>query len=334
MGFRLNENSFNNYVVKLNEKFSIYAPVEIKGKFSDTKVVGYDLVTEGDEIIKNEKTYFSPKEVFYPIRETLFHFLEESINVPSIDTKPILIFLRPCDINGIKRLDSIFLSNGDEVDFYYLRRRNLVKFMMIECTQGFDNCFCVSMDSNISKDYDGAISFGREIKIDIKDDELFNDILDEEINFSPEYIEENTVKVNIPKVDSITKDMFDHDMWKEYTKRCISCGRCNTSCITCACFTMQDIKLSDDKAVGERRRVWASCHIDGYSDMAGGHSFRVKRGQRMRFKTMHKINDYHKRFGEHMCIGCGRCSDVCPEHISFSTCINKLNDIVDGGNNE
>ena len=26
-----------------------------------------------------------------------------------------------------------------------------------------------------------------------------------------------------------------------------------------------------------------------------------------------------------MCTGCGRCDDACPEYISFSNCINKLN---------
>ena len=25
-----------------------------------------------------------------------------------------------------------------------------------------------------------------------------------------------------------------------------------------------------------------------------------------------------------MCVGCGRCDDVCPEYISFSNCINKF----------
>ena len=59
--------------------------------------------------------------------------------------------------------------------------------------------------------------------------------------------------------------------------------------------------------------------------MAGGHSFRPKHGDRMRFKVMHKISDFKKRFGYQMCTGCGRCDDACPEYISFSNCINKLN---------
>jgi anaerobic sulfite reductase subunit A len=29
-----------------------------------------------------------------------------------------------------------------------------------------------------------------------------------------------------------------------------------------------------------------------------------------------------------MCVGCGRCDDICPEYISFSHCINKLESVV------
>lgn len=95
-------------------------------------------------------------------------------------------------------------------------------------------------------------------------------------------------------------------------------------CPTCTCFTMQDIFYKDNPKAGERRRVWASCQVDGYSDIAGGHSFRQSQGERMRFKVLHKVADYKKRFGYHMCVGCGRCENVCPEYISYVACLQKL----------
>ena len=117
---------------------------------------------------------------------------------------------------------------------------------------------------------------------------------------------------------------FTDEIWQEYGARCIKCGRCNFVCPTCTCFTMQDIFYRDNANVGERRRVWASCQIDGYTEMAGGHGFRKSQGDRMRFKVMHKIYDFEKRFGYPMCVGCGRCDDVCPEYISYSNCVNRL----------
>lgn len=332
MGYKLSHSAFDDYLLELSKDYRLFAPIlqEGKGKFALTDVVGYGEVQKLSDMTLDQKSYFSPKEVFYPIRETLFYFMNNKVETPDIDMKPMIIFLRPCDINGIKRLDTIFLKNGQEVDFYYLRRRELVKFVMIECTQGFDTCFCVSMNSNKTDNYEAAIRVTDDhVMMKVVDDAL--ETQGESHDFEPDFIQENKVKVTIPNVEDVTKETFNHEVWKEYTQRCIACGRCNTSCITCSCYTMQDTKLSDDKRLGERRRIWAGCHVDGFSDMAGGHGFRDKNGERMRFKTMHKINDYYKRFEEHMCVGCGRCDDVCPEYISFSKCINKINQIVEEG---
>ncbi len=335
MGYKVISEKFNDVINMLSEEYKIYGPTRKKGKgrLSDTDSIVYDEITSFDDLEINEKSYFSPKEVFYPIRETLFYFTEDGMTVPAVDEKPVIIFLRPCDINGIQRLDTVFLKNGDIEDFYYKRLREKVKFFMIECTEGFDTCFCISMESNKTDKYSVALRFKEdEICVDIKDED-FNETFSKygtEVDFKPEYIKENKIKVNIPDPEKVTIDTFEDPIWKEYTQRCIACGRCNTSCITCSCFTMQDVSYDNDKKLGERRRRWAGCHVNGFTDMAGGHGFRQKNGDKMRFKTMHKINDFYKRFGYHMCVGCGRCDDVCPEYISFSKCVNKLSQIVEG----
>ena len=41
-------------------------------------------------------------------------------------------------------------------------------------------------------------------------------------------------------------------------------------------------------------------------------------------RNMVNVLDFKQRNGYHMCVGCGRCDDVCPEYISFSNSINKL----------
>ena len=85
---------------------------------------------------------------------------------------------------------------------------------------------------------------------------------------------------------------------------------------------MQDVVSQDNARCGERRRVGASCQIPG------GHDVRVRNGDRMRYRTMHKMYDYGERFGPQMCIGCGRCDDVCPQYISISTAMNKVTQFV------
>lgn len=338
MSIKFTVEVFDLYIQSLTKKYRIFAPATLqnKGKFAITDVVGYKEVFTGNEINFKEKSFYSPKEIIFPIRETLFHFVNGKTIVPDIDVKPIVVFLRPCDINGIERLDTMFLENGDIEDFYYKRRRDLIKYIMIECTEGFDSCFCVSMDSNKTDKYDAVIRVKEnELLLNTNESDFILQEFGEKLeDFKVEFIEENKTKVCIPPIDKVTPVIFENTLWKEYTRRCIACGRCNTSCITCSCFTMQDTFTDNNKVMAERRRRWASCHVDKYSDMAGGHSFREKNGERMRFKTMHKINDYYRRFGSHMCVGCGRCDDVCPEYISFSKCINKISEIIEGGKNE
>lgn len=329
MGFKIEIKQFNKIMDRLEKNYKIYAPkvLKNKGTFSDTNMVRYGEVKTIDEIEFDKKSLFSPKEVILPITQTLFYFTEDEVLEPKIDEKDILIFLRSCDIHAVKRLDEIYLKNVYQ-DIYYKRIREKVKFVLMECEKSFENCFCTSMRTNKTDNYSLFVKKqGDKVLVECKDEDflsVFNDSKQEEVK--PKFVEENELEVKIPKI--LDNAIFKTDFWKEYSSRCIACGRCNTVCGTCACFTMQDIFYRDNKNVGERRRVWASCQVDGFTTMAGGHEFRQDKGDRMRFKVMHKIYDFNKRFGYHMCVGCGRCDDACPEYISFSNCVNKLNDEI------
>ena len=222
------------------------------------------------------------------------------------------------------------------MDIYYKRVRDKVKFVVFGCPNSFENCFCVDMKTNKTDEYNIGIKVTDDkVFADIRDDELkayFDEVIsenkenskiNENVEFEMEFVEDNEIHVDIP--DNIElSDIINLDLWREYDSRCIACGKCNFVCPTCTCTTTQDVFYSENDNNGERRRVWASCHVNGFTDMAGGHSFRQRHGDRMRFKVMHKISDFKKRFGYQMCTGCGRCDDACPEYISFSNCINKL----------
>lgn len=329
MGFKLNAKNFNNALEKLSQNYNIYAPKVFvgKGRSSETDMVRYGQVNTIEEIEFNKKSNFSAKETILPITQVLFYFTEKEYKTSDIDDKKLLVFLRACDLNGVKRIDEIYLRNGIERDYYYERLREKVKFVLIGCKESFRNCFCVSMDSNKSDNYSMAINLrDDEIYLDIKDS--FLDIFEgEACDFEVDYVKENIINLEVPEnINPV--ELSKHPMWDEYDARCIACGRCNFVCPTCTCFTMQDIYYKENENVGERRRVWASCQVDGYTDMAGGHSFRKKQGERMRYKVMHKIHDFNKRFGYQMCVGCGRCDYACPQYISLSECIEKVADVV------
>ncbi|WP_407314007.1 anaerobic sulfite reductase subunit AsrA [Desulfosporosinus sp. SB140] len=327
MGYRYTSAAFNQLLERLREQCRVYAPTLLKGKgkFSETDLVGYGEIFHIEDIVFKQKSYFSPKEILYPMTQTLFYFNEHEFRETAVDDKGIIVFLRACDIQAVERLDKIMLENGPFPDYYYERLRKKLKFIVMDCQESFEHCFCVSMGTNTTENYSASVRFENGFYLsDVREDiEGVFALYGEEVDVSPKFVETNSQAVQVPQ-DLTLAAVAANPIWEEYGTRCIACGRCTVVCPSCSCYTMQDIFYEDNPKCGERRRVWASCHIDGFTDMAGGHSFRRNNGERMRFKVMHKIEDFKQRFGVPMCVGCGRCDNACPEYISLAHCIDRL----------
>lgn len=335
MGYVLSAAGFSRAIRRLGEGRLIYAP-QLKvgeGRFTDVDVVRYDFTDDVSAMELERRSDYPFKEALTPLSQTLFYFTEDDVKVADADGREVVVVLRACDLNAVRRLDALYLENG-RPDPFYQRLRSKMRFALVGCAQSQEDCFCVSMGSNVATAYD--LSFDRSAdgdvyRVDVKAHDLRSPFAAEalrEEDVTPAHVESNDVSVRVPEV--VPTAIYRHEMWNEYTERCITCGRCNLVCPTCTCFTMQDTYYTDNGRVGERRRVMASCMIDGYTDVAGGGSYRKAAGDRMRFKVLHKVYDFRRRFGYDMCVGCGRCDTVCPEYISFSGCLNKLADAVDG----
>lgn len=332
---RISRGLMNRILRKLQNEYRIYAPVHRpdRGRRETDGLIRYQEISSLEEIVIDRQSDFSPKEVVFPVAQPIFKFDEDNCRESiSTDPKGIIIFARPCDINGLKRLDNMFLANGGVSDTYYSRKRGRVKIFMMECEQSWDNCFCVSMKANIADYYSVACRLtGDEILLKIKDAE-FAEYFDwaKDCDYEPRFIMENDRKVTIPEItnSSMLRQIAELDMWKEYDDKCISCGGCNTVCPTCSCFETVDFLNQENSRKGERRRLWSSCMLPDFSRTAGGNIARKFPRQMMRYKTLHKVYDYNKRFGgnEHMCVGCGRCMQRCPEEISFADTINRLSE--------
>ena len=301
MGYILTKEAFDRALKTLARKRLIYAPVLKvgEGRFTDTDVIRYDYVTELSQIELSKKSDYAFKEILTPLSETLFFFTENEVKTADRDQREVIVFMKSCDMHAVRRLDQIYLNNGIEQDPFYKEIRDRVKFVLIGCQKSGADCFCVDMGTNKTTD-------GYLFSVDVIGDEIYCDV----------------------KCEECAK-IFADCGGKEEAVEPIGCGRCNFVCPTCTCYTMQDVFYTDNGKVGERRRVGASCMVDGYTNVAGGGQYRRTNGERMRFKVLHKIFDFRKRFGYDMCVGCGRCDMVCPEYISFSACINKVNKAVE-----
>ncbi|CAG9295703.1 anaerobic sulfite reductase subunit AsrA [Celerinatantimonas diazotrophica] len=339
MSIEITPDELTQVLTKLTPNWRVYAPkAEYRGgRFSDTDNIVYQPVSSWQEIVWQEKSHMSPRTVITPITETLFYFEKNTIQIAEVDTRPILIFARACDINAMSRLDQMYLYNGPGSDYNYQKIRQNIHFVLMECRESFENCFCVSMGTNQTDDYAAAIRFSETgAQVHIKNEILtpFFTGIGKPSDYQPSFVTHNREQVTLPEQvcddpQKVRNILADHPIWDEYSRRCISCGRCSTGCPTCTCYSIFDVPYAENSQRGERRRQWASCMIPGFSDMAGGHHFRDQASQRMRYRALHKVNDFKERFGnEQMCVGCGRCDDRCPQYIKFSHIINKMTQAV------
>lgn len=335
MSYKLSRAEAQKVFEKLLETYEIYAPKKFKnqGRYSAQDITKYDKVKSIEEVEYEKRSTYPMKEVLSPIQQALFYFTEDEYRESKVSNKPILIFARPCDINAMKIQEKIYMQNGAKCDYYYNRMHERVKYILMECNGGQDTCFCVSMGTNTTDNYALAVRFNKdEILFEVKEEGFepyFKDAA--KADFKPEFVKENQLKVTMPEIKD--RDELNalkaHPMWKEFDKRCISCGACTIACSTCTCFTTKDITYGDNPEVGERRRISSSCQIADFATVAGGGTYRKTAGERMAYKMIHKFHAYKERFGErHMCVGCGRCTERCPECISISHTLRKMNDAL------
>ena len=336
MSYQLEYARMNEILRKLAEDYEIWAPKRIPkaGRYSDTDIIRYEKVSSMEEIVFDERSDYPAKEVLSPISQALFYFTEDEWRESKATSKKILIFMRPCDIHAQHHQERIYLGNGGYEDFYYRRMHDKVKIVMMECTEGWDDCFCVSMGTNRTDDYSIALKAENgKVCLSVKDEELepyFEGV--EQTDYTPAFIEKNEIVLEVPEIPDkeVLLKLKNHSMWQEFNKRCISCGSCTIACSTCTCFTTRDVVYTENAENGERRRVSASCQVAGFDQMAGQREMRPTAGDRMRYKVLHKFHAYDARFHEGpMCVGCGRCTDHCPQFIALSATVNKMSKAVE-----
>jgi len=330
MGYCVDKERMDEILQELSEEYEIYGP-----RLDNQKNrVRYRKITSVDQIIGDRQSDFSPKEVYYPISQVMFYFRNDSVEVSEEPKgKKLLIFAHACDINAIRATDNIFLKNGGAEDLFYKRLRERVKFVLLECPESFENCFCVSTGSNRTEDYSMAVRLGKEdLLLKVIDEDLEEYFEDEEsADYEVTFIEENKKTIRIPAIsrDNL-KNVSELEYWNKFDEKCVACGGCNTVCPTCTCFDTVDVIYEEGSNDGERRRVWSGCMLEDFTLTAGGSRARKTPGANMRFKVFHKFYDYKDRFGdEHMCVGCGRCDIRWPQEISFFDTVCELHDVIE-----
>ena len=284
------------------------------------------------------KTVKSPKDIFFPQSETLYTCQREgkkiSIQPEALKEQPFVVFgMRACDLQGVKVLDRVFLS--DPVDSFYAARRAHGTLVVLACHEPEETCFCKAFGIDCAQpEGDVAVwMIGDTLywnPLTEKGQVLthsLNKLLEAAERDAQQRIEEEKSSIGqimeqLPYSSLSLKgwggdaleQKFDSTLWEELYNPCLACGTCTFVCPTCQSY---DIKDYDTGHGVKRYRCWDSCMYSDFTMMAHGNN-RTSQMQRFRQRFMHKLVYFPaNNNGMYSCVGCGRCVEKCPAALNI-----------------
>ena len=99
------------------KSYDVYGPKIYQGTgcFSDTDIVRYGLLNSWEELVWDQKSDYSFKEVLFPVSETILYFTEDEMKTADGVARQRLIFLKSCDFHALKRLDEMYLKTVQRI---------------------------------------------------------------------------------------------------------------------------------------------------------------------------------------------------------------------------
>jgi ferredoxin len=318
---------FIDNLIKAMEVVGVREKVEGKYEFAP-------LDSASQLCLDYDVTVLSPKKYLLPPRETLLRFKTgKPVQCePVLESRPLAIVgVHPYDLKAISQLDRIFAdANRDE---HYLQRRQDTLVIGADIKRSSPNAFCKSMNSaTIQEGFDLFLTeIGGSYVVAVgttKGQALLEKhavsrvATKEEIGKRAEIQEKipymfslNTVTTPYHELPKLLEDQAESKLFAELAEKCFSCGSCNLVCPTCYCFDVQD-DMALNLSEGERLRLWDGCLLDGFARVATGENFREDRKERIRHRIFRKGKYIYEKYGEHGCVGCGRCASACLPDIA------------------
>lgn len=332
----------------LRRDHEVVAPFYGRGR--DT---AFDVVTdENRESIQLHlpNPYYPPKRYVFPALQRLMRYTlgaHPAIEVAG-DGQPrkrAIFGMRSCDVAGLFMLDRHFLG-GEHLDVYYRNLRESLFIVNVVCTdpeQDVDeDCFCVCADTGPAarEHFDLQLMDLGDVVMAVAGSARGEALFAHGIfrRGGPEHEAKRQailaeVRKGFKKATSwysaamrlISQGEVSDEAWEEVGRRCLECGGCSFVCPTCNCFTVTDRKVGEKEKEVERVRIWDSCALSGFTRMAGGHNPRKAVHDRRNRRFFRKLAHYYiQRQLSVICVGCGRCVNVCHGDVGMPSVVEIL----------
>jgi sulfhydrogenase subunit beta (sulfur reductase) len=329
----LSARQFSDFV---NRLVVSQAVVGVKAKDGAADCFVFGPLNDASELcLDYDVTLLPPKKYLLPCRETLVDFkLGDAVDAKPHVEEPcptVLIGIHPYDMIAINQLDRM-MSEGTP-DPHYLARREALAIIGADPTCVSESAFWTLMGCDYVKEgFDLWISDIGGTYVVESCTERGDSLLEKYAEARDATKEELIIRARRRKIiinkaprrddDFDPKDLpnllrrsFDHYIWEENAKNCLSCGNCNVLCPTCYCFDVKD-EVDISLTRGERYRTWDGCVLQDFAKIGTGENFRERRMERYRHRFYRKGMYLYDKCGHIACVGCGRCVSACLPDIA------------------
>jgi sulfhydrogenase subunit beta (sulfur reductase) len=282
------------------------------------------------------QTTRSAKAVLFPPVEQLLSYRHEGADISVQDSdlaqipQVVLYGVRPCDAAAISSLNAVFTN--DYKDALFAARLEKLTVISLSCSKADADCFCTSVGL-----HPGASQGSDILLTPLQNGGYLAEILTPKgealVKMAPEWFKAATatdVPVALatvaPKFDfNLLREKlataFEHPHWQQASLACLGCGACTYVCPICSCFDIQD---EGSRKQGHRLRSWDSCGLALFTLHTSGHNPRHIQSERWRQRLMHKFSYMPDQLQVLGCVGCGRCSRVCPADMNLVEQIDRV----------